>query len=84
VFVVMEISTRRIVHCNVTESPALDWVKIQIRDIAAFDGKPRFLLHDNDGILGQFGRRRSTFRGVRQTNPVEASKPASTGFLRSD
>jgi len=45
VFVVMEISTRRIVHCNVTESPALDWVKIQIRDIAAFDRKPRFLLH---------------------------------------
>jgi hypothetical protein len=62
VFVVMEISTRRIVHCNVTESPALDWVKIQIRDIAAFDHKPRFLLHDNDGIFGQFGRRKDGFR----------------------
>jgi transposase InsO family protein len=62
VFVVMEISTRRIVHCNVTESPALDWVKIQIRDIAAFDRKPRFLLHDNDGIFGQFGRRKDGFR----------------------
>ena len=62
VFIVMEISTRRIVHCNVTESPALDWVKIQIRDIAAFDRKPRFLLHDNDGIFGQFGRRKDGFR----------------------
>jgi transposase InsO family protein len=62
VFVVMEISTRRIVHCNVTESPALDWVKIQIRDIVAFDRKPRFLLHDNDGIFGQFGRRKDGFR----------------------
>jgi transposase InsO family protein len=62
VFVVMEISTRRIVHCNVTESPALDWLKIQIRDIAAFDRKPRFLLHDNDGIFGQFGRRKGGFR----------------------
>jgi len=62
VFVVMEISTRRIVHCNVTESPALDWVKIQIRDMAAFDRKPRFLLHDNDGIFGQFGRRKDGFR----------------------
>jgi putative transposase len=62
VLVVMEISTRRIVHCNVTESPTLDWLKIQIRDIAAFDRKPRFLLHDNDGIFGQFGRRKDGFR----------------------
>jgi putative transposase len=62
VFVVMEISTRRIVLCNVTESPTLDWVKIQIRNIAAFDRKPRFLLHDNDGVFGQFGRRRGGFR----------------------
>ncbi len=62
VFVVMEIGTRRIVHCNVTENPTLDWVKIQIRDIAAFDRAPRFLLHDNDGIFGQFGRTRDGFR----------------------
>ena len=62
VFVVMEIGTRRIVHCNVTESPTLDWVKIQIRGIAAFDRAPRFLLHDNDGIFGQFGRTRDGFR----------------------
>jgi hypothetical protein len=62
VFVVMEIGTRRIVRCHVTESPTLDWVKIQIRDIAAFDRKPRFLLHDNDGIFGQFGRRKDGFR----------------------
>ncbi len=37
-------------------------MKIQIRDIAAFDRKPRFLLHDNDGIFGQFGRRKGGFR----------------------
>jgi hypothetical protein len=62
VFIVMEIRTRRIVRCNVTESPSLDWVKIQIRDSVAFDRKPRFLLHDNDGIFGQFGRRKEGFR----------------------
>ena len=62
VFIVMEIGTRRIVRCDVTESPSLDWVKIQIRDIVAFDRKPRFLLHDNDGIFGQFGRRKEGFR----------------------
>jgi transposase InsO family protein len=62
VFVVMEISTRCIVLCNVTERPTLDWVKIQIRDIAAYDRKPRFLVHDNDGVFGQFGQRRDGFR----------------------
>jgi hypothetical protein len=62
VFVVMEIGTRRIVRFNLTESPAVGWVKIQIRDIVAFDRKPRFLLHDNDGIFGQFGWRKEGFR----------------------
>ncbi len=62
VFVVMEISTRRSVHCNVTHRPSLEWVKGQVRELAAFDCKPRFLLHDNDGIFGQFGRRNSGFR----------------------
>ena len=62
VFIVMEISTRRIAHFNVTTNPTLEWVKIQIREIAAFDRKPRFLLHDNDGIFGQFGRPRDGCR----------------------
>jgi hypothetical protein len=62
VFIVMEISTRRVVHSNVTTNPTLDWVKKQIRDIAAFDRKPRFLLHDNDGIFGQFGQLRDGCR----------------------
>ncbi len=62
VFIVMEVSTRRIAHFNVTTNPTMDWVKNQIRDIAAFDRKPRFLLHDNDGIFGQFGRLRDGFR----------------------
>jgi transposase InsO family protein len=62
VFVVMEIGTRRIVHVGVTEHPTLDWVKLQIRDIVAWGSKPRFLLHDNDGAFGQYGRRRDGFR----------------------
>ena len=62
VFVVMEIGTRRIVHFNVTEHPTLDWVKLQIRDIIAWDRKPRFLVHDNDGIFGQYGRLKDRFR----------------------
>ena len=56
VFVVMEIGSRRIVHANVTTNPTLPWVKQQIREATADDQTPRFLVHDNDGIFGQFGR----------------------------
>ena len=62
VFVVMQLDTRRIVHINVTTQPSLPWVKMQVRHISAFDRKPRFLLHGNDGIFGQFGHLRDGFR----------------------
>jgi hypothetical protein len=57
VFVIMEVGSRRIVHVNVTTNPTLRWVKQQIREATAWDQGPRFLVHDNDGIFGQFGRR---------------------------
>jgi putative transposase len=59
VFLVMAISTRRIVLINVTTSPTLDWVKQQIRTITAFGEGPRYLIHDNDGIFGQFRERQA-------------------------
>ena len=57
IFVVMEVGTRRIVHANVTSNPTLAWVKQQLRDLCAFGSGPRFLIHDNDGVFGQLGRR---------------------------
>jgi transposase InsO family protein len=62
VFVIMQLDTRRIVHINVTTQPSLLWVKMPLRHISALDRKPRFLLHDNDGIFGQFGHLRDGFR----------------------
>jgi hypothetical protein len=56
VFVIMEIDSRRIVHVNVTANPTLSWVKQQIRQATAWGPTPRFLVHDNDGIFGQYGR----------------------------
>ena len=58
IFVVMELASRRIVHLNVSESPGLDWVKQQIRHVASVGEEPKYLIHDNDGIFGQFGKRR--------------------------
>jgi putative transposase len=55
VFVIMEVGSRRVVHANVTTNPTLAWVKQQVREATAWDQDPRFLVHDNDGIFGQFG-----------------------------
>jgi len=57
VFVIMELSSRKIVHFGVTEDPSLPWVKQQIRHATPWGEYPRFLIHDNDGI---FGRHRIT------------------------
>jgi transposase InsO family protein len=59
VFFVMEVASRRIALINATRAPTLDWVKGQVRELSAFGEYPRVLVHDNDGIFGQFGARRS-------------------------
>jgi putative transposase len=55
IFVVMDLSRRKVVHFNVTDHPTLEWTKQQIRN-ACFEEQPKFLIHDNDGKFGQFGR----------------------------
>ncbi len=55
VFIIMEFSSRKLIHFNVTEHPTLEWTKQQVRN-ACFDEQPKFLLHDNDGKFGQLGR----------------------------
>jgi len=58
VLVLMELQSRRVVYVAVTASPTLAWVKQQLREATPFASAPRFLVHDNDGIFGQFGARR--------------------------
>jgi transposase InsO family protein len=58
IFVVMEIASRRIVLINVTTSPSLGWVQQQLRQATEWGKSPRFVLHDNDGIFGQYRDRR--------------------------
>ncbi|MDA0329169.1 MAG: hypothetical protein O2958_09200 [Gemmatimonadetes bacterium] len=59
VLVLMELRSRRVVHVAVTASPTLAWVKQQVREATPFGSAPRFLVHDNDGIFGQFWARQS-------------------------
>ena len=58
VLVLMELRNRRIVHVAVTTSPTLTWLKQRIREATPCGSAPRLMVHANDGILGQFGRRR--------------------------
>jgi hypothetical protein len=63
VLVAMEIGSRRILHCNVTEHPTAEWTVQQFREFLAFDHPYRFLIHDRqstfsadlDGAIYAFG-----------------------------
>jgi putative transposase len=47
----MEIDSRRILHCNVTEHPTAEWTIQQFREFLAFDHPYRFVIHDRDSIF---------------------------------
>ena len=53
VFVTMEIGSRRILHCNVTEHPTAEWTTQQFREFLAFDHPYRLLIHDRDAIFSK-------------------------------
>jgi putative transposase len=50
VFVVLDISTRRLVHWNVTEHPTAEWTVQQFRAFVTGDEPYRFVIHDRDAI----------------------------------
>jgi putative transposase len=54
VFVIMELTNRKVIHMHVTEHPTIEWTKQQIRN-ACFEEQPKFLIHDNDGKFGRLG-----------------------------
>ena len=51
VFLLMEVGTRRIVHCNVTAHPTAPWTLQQLREAIPSDHSYRFLIHDRDSIF---------------------------------
>jgi len=50
VFVVLEVGSRRIVHCNVTAHPTADWTLQQFREAITGEQPYRFMIHDRDSI----------------------------------
>jgi putative transposase len=51
VFVLMEIGTRRILHCNVTAHPTASWTLQQFREALPSDYGHKFVIHDRDSIF---------------------------------
>jgi putative transposase len=55
VFLMMEVGTRRIVHCNVTAHPTAAWTLQQLREAIPSDHPYRFPIRDRDSILSAEG-----------------------------
>jgi len=56
-FFIIELGSRRVVHCCVTRHPTDAWVAQQLREATPFDTQPTYLIRDNDSKFGtQFAR----------------------------
>jgi transposase InsO family protein len=66
VFLVLNIERRKVIHFNVTESPTAEWTGRQIVEAFPWDGTPKYLLRDRDGIYGDKFNRRVTSMGIEQ------------------
>jgi putative transposase len=51
VFVVLDITTRQVLHWNLTEHPTAEWTIQQFRNGLPLDAAYRFVVHDRDGIF---------------------------------
>ena len=75
VFVAMEVGSRRVLHCNVTQHPTAEWTTQQFREFIAFDHPYRLVIHDRDAIFSSGLDTALKGFGVRiLTTPVRASK----------
>ncbi len=52
-FLMMEVGSRRILHCNVTAHPTADWTLQQFREAIPSDRSYQFLIHDRDSIFSR-------------------------------
>jgi putative transposase len=51
VFLILELGSRRILHCNVTAHPTEEWTLQQVREAMPNESRHRFLIHDRDAIF---------------------------------
>jgi transposase InsO family protein len=64
-FVVMEIGTRKMLHCNVTAHPSAEWTLQQFREAIPCEHDYRFLIVDRDSKFSKDLRKSVQALGVR-------------------
>jgi len=83
VFLVMELGTRRIVHCNVTTHPTAEWTLQQFREAIPCDHSYRFVIRDRDWIFSaEVDEQLKAFglRVLRTPARAPQAKPAANGW----
>ncbi len=73
VFVVLAHHRRRVVHCNVTDTPTAAWTAQQIVEAFPWDTAPRYLLRDRDAIYGAVFSSRVQALGIREVKAAPRS-----------
>jgi putative transposase len=67
-FVIIELSSRRVIHAGVTRSPTDPWVAQQLREATPYGQAPKYLIRDNDSKFGP------CFARVAATSAIETLK----------
>jgi putative transposase len=76
VFVIIELSSRRLVHYGVTRNPTDAWLAQQLREATPFGDGPRHLIRDNDRKYGRLFARVASGTGIEiLRTPYGAPKP---------
>ncbi len=73
VFIVLAHDRRRVIHFNVTQSPAARWAAQQITEAFPWDTAPRYLLRDRDGIYGHEFTSRVDHMGIKEVKTAPRS-----------
>jgi transposase InsO family protein len=72
-FFIVELSSRRVVHCGVTRSPSDAWVAQQLREATPFGQGPKYLIRDNESKYGPAFARVAAGAGIKVLKtPVKA------------
>ncbi|MEP7289349.1 MAG: integrase core domain-containing protein [Chloroflexota bacterium] len=75
VFVIIELSSRRVVHVAVTRHPSEVWVAQQLREATPFGEGPRYLIRDNDSKYGTAFDRVAVGAGIKVLHtPIAAPR----------
>jgi hypothetical protein len=63
VLVVLAHDRRKVLHCNVTESPTAQWAAQQLVEAFPLGTAPKYVLRDRDAVYGDWVQRRITHVG---------------------